>query len=164
MVAHCTALIDIAFLCSDMPCHSMLCHALSLGAVHCLKSSCARRPGLCPGALICEIWFARLQVAALGSAASANRLHCYDTHTLDTPEHALGFLRRRRLAASTCLPCACAFCCTCTSGFSDALGQYRPLKAILLLGFSGITGSSLLCTRSYCCLPQRSWPAKHPNI
>ena len=68
----------------------MLCHALSLGAVHCLYSSCARRPGLCPGALICEIWFARLQVAALGSAASANRLHCYDTHTLDTPEHALG--------------------------------------------------------------------------
>ncbi len=47
-------------------------------------------PGLCPGALICEIWFARLQVAGLGSAASANRLHCYDTHTLDTPEHALG--------------------------------------------------------------------------
>ena len=47
-------------------------------------------PGLCPGALICEIWFARLQVAALGSAASANRLPSYDTHTLSTPEYALG--------------------------------------------------------------------------
>ncbi len=30
------------------------------------------------------------QVAALGSAASANRLPSYDTHTLNTPEHALG--------------------------------------------------------------------------
>ena len=67
----------------------MLLNALSLGAVHCLLSSCARRPGLCPGALICEIWSASLQVA-LGSAASAHRLPSCDSHTLHTPKDALG--------------------------------------------------------------------------
>ncbi len=37
-----------------------------------------------------EIWFARLQVATLGPDASTNRLPSCDTHTLNTPEHALG--------------------------------------------------------------------------